>query len=74
MSAGRAVLRAPKNLGSPLSKPSCNLYILNELYDSECSGTDDDEEKILRREIIGVSEKKHVTKIEEGNDGKILII
>ena len=65
MSAERAVLRASKKLGSPPGKPSGDCYF-EHLYDSECSGTDDDESKaLLRRKAIGVI---------DGIEGEFMII
>ena len=75
MSAERAVLRASKKLGSPPGKPSGDCYILNHLYDSECSGTDDDESKsLLRRKAIGVIDGIEVTQLEEKNNCEFMII
>ena len=75
MSAGRAVLRASKKLGSPPGKPSGDCYILKHLYDSECSGTDDDETKsLLRRKAIGVIDGIEVTQLEEKNNCEFMII
>ena len=75
MSAGRAVLRASKKLDSPPGKPSGYSYILNHLYDSECSGTDDDESKsLLRRKAIGVIDGIEVTQLEEKNNCEFMII
>ena len=73
MSAGRAVLRASKKLGSPPGKPSDYCPILNHLYDSECSGNDDYEKKSLRRKNIGVLDDeeslslKVLSDLEENN-------
>ena len=66
MSAVRAGLRTSRNIDSPCGKPSGDLlYILNHLYDSECSGNDDYEKKSLRRKNIGVfdDEEKFVSEI-----------
>ena len=78
MSAGRAGLRASINIDSPYGKPSGDLaYILNHLYDSECSGSDDDEKKSLRRKNIGVFDDEESLSLKllsdlEENNGELL--
>ena len=76
MSAVRAGLRTSTNIDSPCGKPSGDLlYILNHLYDSECSGTDDDESKsLLRRKAIGIIDGIEVTQLEEKNNCEFMII
>ena len=78
MSAGRAGLRTSINIDSPSGKPSGDLlYILNHLYDSECSGNDDYEKKSLRRENIGVLDDEESLSLKvlsdlEENNGELL--
>ena len=76
MSAGRAGLRTSINIDSPSGKPSGNLlYILNHLYDSECSGSDDDELKsVLRRKAFGIFHGIEATQLEERNKCEFIII
>ena len=75
MSAERAVLRASKKLGSPPGKPSGYCSILNHLYDSECSGSDDDELKsVLRRKAFGIFHGIEATQLEERNICEFIII
>ena len=75
MSAERAVLRASKKLGSPPGKPSGYCSILNHLYDSECSGSDDDElRSVLRRKTFGIFDGIEATRLEERNKCEFIII
>ena len=78
MSAGRAGLRTSTNIDSPCGKPSGDLlYILNHLYDSECSGNDDYENKSLRRKNIGVFDDEESLSLKllsdlQDNNGELL--
>ena len=55
MSAGRAGLRTSINIDSPSGKPSGDSsYILNHLYDSDCSGNEGYEIKYQRWKNICV--------------------
>ena len=77
MSAGRAGLRTSRNIDSPCGKPSGDLlYILNHLYDSECSGNEY-EKKSLRRKNIGVFDDEESLSLKllsdlEDNNGELL--
>ena len=78
MSTVRAGLRTSTNIDSPCGKPSGDLlYILNHLYDSECSGNDDYEKKSLRRKNVGVFDDEESLSLKllsdlEDNNGELL--